>query len=331
MTFSQGPSLWLAISLGCASAMPSFAADQKPPSSATIEQIHTTLHQQRVENIQFDGVLLPAVIEQIAVKYQVPLVLDDSVTKLKTMPKVTLSVGDVTVRQLLDIVGTCTMTTFWLDPPDYVRETPLKLSWMTRQRARQLSDQLSWKTVAVQQSERVLKALSERTDIEFANTPLDDAITFIRDFHQIPVEYQGPAERLQSPVNLKVEGPRLREVLDKMLPPLGLGYLIDQQTLRIVPLATAQTTPTTRVYSVPAWLAQDADGRTGEAVILRSIGEQGLNVQPQVSYLGTCFAVTAAEAQQGQIEKFIAEVRHVDRLLAPQQGTPHAPGKLPGE
>ncbi|MDZ4685336.1 MAG: hypothetical protein SH850_09615 [Planctomycetaceae bacterium] len=286
-------------------------------------------YRQPVDEIGFDKTPLPEAIRQIAERYQIPVVIDDSVSKLSPMPSLSLTVRNITVRQLLDVVAACTWTTMWVDPPHYDRNTSLRVLWVTRSRARQLADHVHWKTVAVQRSERVVAALGEPTIFEFADTSLEDALSFLRDFHQMQVEYAGPPMLLKSPITLEGQFISLRAGLHQLLPPLKLGYVIENGALRIVTAEQALKVPTTRVYAVPHWVGGDIDVEQLEAAIVHAFGEKAPNPRPTVAWLKNCVVVTAPEPQQARIEEYITQLRTTEQLLAPPDSLPHAPGQLP--
>lgn len=111
--------------------------------------------------------------------------------------------------------------------------------------------------------ERIRAALSQRTDLAFTDTPLADAIDFLEDVHQISiildVGISQPKKMVgDEPVNLELSGITLRSALNLMLKPHGLTYRVEDEILKIVPLAEELSIYVTRVYPIPD-LAENAE------------------------------------------------------------------------
>lgn len=311
------------------------ADDAQPPNDGhtktiSVQALLAQLHAP-VDTIKFDNTPLPDALEQISERFQIPISIDESLRKMSPMPKLDLTVSNITVRQLLDVVATCTWTSRWIDPPHYTRETRLRVFWMTRRRADELSEQFSWKSLAVQRAERGIAALSEQTRFEFAGTPFEDALEYFRGFHQVPIEYRGPEQWAERTLTCELEGVPLRDALSLLLQPMELGYVVDNGAIQIVPVEEARKRPLTRVYAVPAWINTDATGRTLEAALVNAVGEGALKVTPHVVWLGSAIVVTAAEDQQARAKKFVDDLRDADAVLVPREALPHPPGKLPPE
>ena len=85
-------------------------------------------------------------------------------------------------------------------------------------------------------------ALNEETELEFVDTPLQDAIEFVADSHCFHVVLDGPALDAAGitpdlPVNLAVSGVPLRDALEMLLRPLNLRYTIQGERLVITTTA----------------------------------------------------------------------------------------------
>jgi hypothetical protein len=244
------------------------------------------------------------------------------------MPTLTLSVSGINTRQLLDVVAACTHTALWIDPPGYERGTPIRILWTTRFRAQQLAEAQRWKSQTVDVTERADAALRERTELAFADTPLNDVLEFFRDYHQVPIVYAGPAELTRSLITLELPATSLRAALDLLLPPLDLGFVVKNGAIHVVSREQALLTPITRVYVVPEWIGRD---QNPEALQNAFQSAAGANPSPEasVTWLNGVVAVTAAEEQHGRIELFVARLRTAVKSLTPPTELRHAPGQLP--
>ncbi len=111
--------------------------------------------------------------------------------------------------------------------------------------------------------QRIQAALSERTQVAFTDTPLTDAISFLRDVHQINIiidvaALQDEGVDPSSPINMELSGITFRSTLRLMLQPLQLTFIVQDEVMKITTEAKANEVLATRVYPV-ADLANDAD------------------------------------------------------------------------
>jgi hypothetical protein len=322
----------IVVAIACVVFIQSLEADE--PSVRFGEEITVSELTQRFRqpaDIHVEKTPLPAVIQEIAERYRVPTGLDDSVGRMPTVPLVTLTVSGVNVRQLMEIVATCTGTKLWTDPPNYTADTPLRVYWTTPRRAHELTAQLTWKTTAVDQAHRVAEALTEKTALQFRGTSLDDVLTFFRDFHQIPIHYAGPAEWQLKPITRERSGMSLREGLGQILTPLKLGFVAQTDGIHILPIEEARQRATTRVYSVPGWVGDDQMPDRVQADFLNAAGAGPRPQRPVVRWMSSSVVVTASEEQHGRIEAFVTELRDANRVVAPAGVIPLTPGQLPRE
>ncbi len=102
---------------------------------------------------------------------------------------------------------------------------------------------------------RIQAQLASPTEVDFADTSLTDAITFIEDLHKIEIYIDNAAiseegVATDTPINLSLSGVTLRSVLRLMLTPLGLTYIFEDEVMKITTIAKADEALTTRVYPV---------------------------------------------------------------------------------
>lgn len=103
--------------------------------------------------------------------------------------------------------------------------------------------------------ERIRKSLDAPTEVQFIETPLKDALLFIKEQHGInlwlneaKISDEGVAT--DTPITLQLSGVTLRSVLKLMLEPLQLTYLIDDEVMKITTVVDAGEKLSTRVYPV---------------------------------------------------------------------------------
>jgi hypothetical protein len=103
--------------------------------------------------------------------------------------------------------------------------------------------------------EKIIKALDKATTVEFLDLPLEDCITFVKEYQNIPiyVDRNSLTEaqiKLDAPVTLKMQGARLESVLNLLLGPVQLEFLVEDDVLKIMTRAQAQKRFFTRTYPV---------------------------------------------------------------------------------
>src|SRR5260221_10130619 len=82
--------------------------------------------------------------------------------------------------------------------------------------------------------EKIRRALSQPTTVEFLDLPLEDAITFLKEYHNINIYVDKPTltdegVALDQPITLKLAGVTMRSVFKLLLEPLQLTYLIEDE------------------------------------------------------------------------------------------------------
>ena len=103
--------------------------------------------------------------------------------------------------------------------------------------------------------EKILKALDDPTTLEFIETPLQDAVDYIKDFHGIEIQLdtkalEGAGIMVDTPVTRNLKGISLRSALRLMLKQLELTYVIQNEVLLITTPDEANTKQVVKVYPV---------------------------------------------------------------------------------
>jgi len=105
--------------------------------------------------------------------------------------------------------------------------------------------------------EAIEKALAQPAEVDFVDTPLSDAVTYLKEYHdiQIVLDRKGLEElgvAADTQITMKVQGVSLRSVLGLILRPLGLTCTIHNEVLLITSPETAQDPDSlsTRIYEV---------------------------------------------------------------------------------
>ncbi|MCS7238877.1 MAG: VWA domain-containing protein [Thermoguttaceae bacterium] len=102
---------------------------------------------------------------------------------------------------------------------------------------------------------RINEELRRPTEMQFIDTPLSDAISVLKDRHQIEIQLDQKALRdagiaTDTPVTLDVKGISLRSALKLLLRPLDLSYVIQDEVLMITTPEEAEQRLSIKVYPV---------------------------------------------------------------------------------
>jgi hypothetical protein len=116
-----------------------------------------------------------------------------------------------------------------------------------------------WKSVDLKRynatEQKIHSSLPKPTTVEFVDLPLEDCITFLKDYHNINIWLDKPtlteeAVALDQPITLKLAGVSLRSVLKLLLEPLQLTYVIEDEVMKITTSGKAADKLSLRVYPV---------------------------------------------------------------------------------
>ena len=101
----------------------------------------------------------------------------------------------------------------------------------------------------------IVRTLAKPTTVEFLDLPLEDCITFLKEYHNLRIWLnkgvladEGVA--LDQPITLNLAGVSLESVLHLLLEPLQLDWVIQDEVLKITTVSWANKHPETRTYDV---------------------------------------------------------------------------------
>ncbi len=133
-------------------------------------------------------------------------------------------------------------------PADYWRQ-------ITDRRKKYKSVDLS-NTSPVEQ--KILTALDEKTELDFAETPLKDVMDYIKERHHIEVQFDQnalknanpPIDPSQTLITRSLKGVTLRSALKLILSEYNLTYVVKDEVLKITSKDEADKVLVTKVYPV---------------------------------------------------------------------------------
>jgi hypothetical protein len=105
------------------------------------------------------------------------------------------------------------------------------------------------------EEKKIVATLDQPTTVEFLDLPLEDAITFLKEYHTTniyidkgPLADEGVA--IDQPVTLKLKDFRLESTLKLLLRPTQLDFLVEDDILKITTRTAAAQKLMTRTYPV---------------------------------------------------------------------------------
>jgi uncharacterized membrane protein YgcG len=138
------------------------------------------------------------------------------------------------------------------DEPPILWPAPEVWKDMTERRKKWASVDLTQHNKA---EEKILRSLSMPTEINVVDTPLEDVINFLKEYHNINIWIDKPAlqdegVQLDQAVTLAHTGVSFRSTLKLLLEPLQLTWIIEDEVMKITTAQKAADKLTTRVYPV---------------------------------------------------------------------------------
>lgn len=118
--------------------------------------------------------------------------------------------------------------------------------------------------VLTHDEERAFRRLSYPTNVDFLDLPVEDAVTYLKDYHGVPTLYDRQAVeaanlRNDSPVTLKQNNVPLHWVLTRLLNPLGLDYFVGGPGLVVTTRAATAAAVRSRLERVLKYEIQLVD------------------------------------------------------------------------
>lgn len=138
------------------------------------------------------------------------------------------------------------------DEPPIVWPAPEVWKDLTERRKKWASVDLTQHNKAEQ---KIINSLSKPTEVNFLETPLEEAINYLKDYHGINIWIDKPALQdegvaIDQPITLQHTGVSFRSTLKLMLESLQLTWVIEDEVMKITTSQKAADKLTTRVYPV---------------------------------------------------------------------------------
>jgi hypothetical protein len=156
---------------------------------------------------------------------------------------------------------------------------------------------------------KIRDALSQSTQLEFVETPLSDAIDYLKDFHHIDIELDDKALEeagigTDTPVTRELKDLTLGSSLRLLLEPLEATYVVRDGVLLITTPGALDKMIELRVYNVGDLVPPDGDQEELAGALKLALIEE-----PQVARFRELLVVRASIAQHELVEELLAELR----------------------
>ena len=162
----------------------------------------------------------------------------------------------------------------------------------------------------------IIAALEKPTTVDFTETPLEDTLAFLKNFHKIDIwidrgTLAEDGVALDQPVTLKLEGLKLESVLNLILEPQQLDWVVQDEVMKITTKSWCAEHPEIRTYSVQNLL--DA-GHTPEeliASITKCVEPPSWYDNAAISHSGGVLVVRQSQRAHGEIGRLLSELDEV--------------------
>ena len=194
---------------------------------------------------------------------------------------------------------------------------------------------------------RIRKALTQPTTMEFVETPLQDAVDYLKDFHSIEIQLdekalEEAAVGSDTPVTGTLRAISLESALNLMLRRLDLTYLVRNGVLLISTPEAVANMIEVRVYDVRDAVPKDEDVEDLAPILLLAVAPNGIlngvdlrhlaeqsgavasdappkakGRQPaQIATYGNLLVVRASVAEHEAMNKLLGEIREKLKPIA---------------
>lgn len=166
---------------------------------------------------------------------------------------------------------------------------------------------------------KIRAALSDNTEVEFIETPIETVVEYLQDLHGIPLVIDQPSlDSLgissDEPITKNLRGISLRSTLNIMLRDLELTWVIRDEVLIITSVDAAEKYATARVYDITPLLKDVEDASAiaeqFQAAVGSSAAAEGKEPHAKKRYfvIGSKLVVRAPTPEQYRVEALLKEL-----------------------
>jgi hypothetical protein len=167
--------------------------------------------------------------------------------------------------------------------------------------------------------EKMLRALEKPTNVEWQELPLEDCLSYLAEFHGINIIIDKAATSeegiaLDQPITLRLQGVRLESVLNLVLEPIDLDWVIRDEVLRVTTLAWCEAHPEVRTFEIQPLIEAGHDPEELIASIKVCIDPsswQGKDAFAGIAHSGGVLVVRQTQRQHSEIARLLAELEEI--------------------
>jgi hypothetical protein len=166
---------------------------------------------------------------------------------------------------------------------------------------------------------RILKTLGKPTTVEFIDLPLEDCITFLKEYHNVNIWLHKTAltdegVALDQPITLRLAEVRLESVLNLLLEPAQLDWIVEDEVMKITPRSWADRHPETRTYDIHNLVAAGHKPEDLIASITKCVAPSswtGKDAVAGISHTGGVLVVRQSQRVHSEILRLIDELDEI--------------------
>lgn len=170
-------------------------------------------------------------------------------------------------------------------------------------------------------TEKIEAELRKQTDVDFQDAPLTDVMTFLSDFHNIPIiiDHEALTEakiKTDTPITRTLTGGKLESALNIILTPLKLDYVIDNDVMMVTTAKQAEATTEAVVYDLTR--IPNVEPKTLSSIIMSVTKPEAWSEKggPGTLVFGTDFI--AINQNQRTHRKIVSLLNQLERLAKEQ-------------
>jgi hypothetical protein len=152
---------------------------------------------------------------------------------------------------------------------------------------------------------KIRKTLEDPTIIEFVETPLQDVVDYLKDYHKIEIQLDKRALDdaglgTDTPISRNLRGISLRSALDLMLDSHNLAWTIDHEVLHLTTTEAAQARRETCVYNVRELIGEGTAEELAQIVWKSLVPVEQRDDSADLSILPYRHLLIVRHSQEGQ-------------------------------
>ncbi|HLJ09539.1 MAG TPA: hypothetical protein VKU82_00045 [Planctomycetaceae bacterium] len=176
--------------------------------------------------------------------------------------------------------------------------------------------------------EKIVRSLDKPTTVDFNELPLEEALVFLKEYHNINIWIDRASlldegiALLQQPITLTLAGVRFESVLNLLLQPSHLDWVIQDEVMKITTEGWAAQHPEVRTYDVHNLIdaghaPQDLTAAITQSIEPRSWG--GKDGVASISHTGGVLIIRQSQRVHSEIAHLLADLDDIAKAGEDEQ------------